>query len=157
MTTAAEKRVRVAKDVLLRIKSGQYRPATGNWLRAAGPFDPDAPAEEIQCECCALGAVLASAAICSKRGTLGKVFDESEDLGGHLADREHTRLSGLFSTRQAVMIEQAFEGPFGYFCDEEFPMNLNSLAFFGKYEEDPQARLAAIMQNIIDNGGKFVP
>jgi hypothetical protein len=158
LTAAAEKRVRVAKDVLARIQAGQIKADTGNWLRVPIGANLDAAPGEVTCECCALGAILFSAATSSKRGTLGMLLGESDDLGGDILDGRKTRLSGLFSRKQAMLIEQAYEGPFGYFgTEEDLPQTHLAMDFYEKHRDDNSERLCAIMQNIIDHGGRFEP
>jgi hypothetical protein len=62
-----------------------------------------------------------------------------------------SRLSQYFTHDQLLLIEAAFEGwRVADYCSEQV------CDFYDKHP-DPKERLRAIMQNVIDNNGEFIP
>lgn len=140
------KRVEIAKDVLSQIAAERIVACPGQYI------DTDA-----RCQVCALGSmfrVLVDDAAFE--------VTKTKNVSKQLADIREVLLDH-FSSEQLGLIECAFEGAVGYINVDDYedtddlPAEVESaLAYADKYE-DPQDRLVAIMQNIVDNDGMFVP
>lgn len=65
-------------------------------------------------------------------------------------------LHRYFTSRQLALIEFTFENGEGYYKDGDVTNVEAATAFHAKYEDDAE-RMAAIMQNIVDNNGTFRP
>lgn len=156
----AEKRVALAKDAIRQIKANILFPKGGNYTRIIrsglwseefmqSSFQDRLVNKEIECECCAKGAL-----ICSFVG-----FENEAsviDIGSINEEQIRDKLKGVFSPRQLHMIEFAFEGrEIMYFVySSEIGRRLGS--YFDHYD-DPSERLIAILENIIKNKGTFKP
>lgn len=62
----------------------------------------------------------------------------------------------IFGVENAREIEVAFEQGAGWYSYHDLE-DFEDAGDFGKYFKDDKARLAAIMQNIIDHDGHFIP
>jgi hypothetical protein len=86
---------------------------------------------------------------------------QAEDLG-EMIDNEEEISNGMdkfFSTKQLMLIEHYFENAQGYFRDNEVSLNIpeeHCNAFHNQYLDDDD-RMIAIMENIVNNKGTFVP
>jgi hypothetical protein len=154
--TKAEKRVLIAKDVLNQIKNKKYIPKTGLWvsrifsnlkeLKGYDSIQPSLMAPSLECNCCALGAMMVSCiryrGQTTKRDVLQGAFQGDTLLAGC---GNSSGLQDLFSRTQMTEIEACFEGR-GY----------HGLRFYKLFNED-EDRLVAICKNIIKNKGKFIP
>jgi hypothetical protein len=129
--TDAEKRVAIARDVLARIDAGLLVPSgcayTHDSIKGSGKDYFNSN----QCSVCAKGALL-----CSWIGNFNKY--NIEDIRGRGTVKE---LRDLFGDETLKLIEIYFEGW--------------SLPDTGKKVD--RMTLTQIMQNIIDNGGEFIP
>lgn len=154
--TAPQKRVAIAKDVLLSIKTGIVIPTCGNYFSLTKKLDGKTLQEglcdvnsPISCKVCGMGAVFVS------KVKLGNTFEMD---GSYVSDDEMTEnLEGIFSTKQLRLIEHAFEGfhaGFANITDTEETKCENKFRY--KYSE-PSERMQAIMKNIIKNNGTFKP
>lgn len=177
--SAQERRILVCKDVISRIKSGQFQPETGKFasLTIQDKEDKDSVQACViskePCECCALGGMLLSTISYKNRVTIKDWVNVS--YGGHLESPNEFNYFGIaqvFTKAQLKKIEQAFEGFSGLYgptsevdfcCDEDEVKACNApkeekaiMSFYLKYT-DPKARMIAIMNNIIRNNGLFLP
>ena len=183
--TPARKRVIIAKDVLrwlataklvpaglsgaslyLRIiPRGRAEVARTNWVPPLDDYEVTEHGGVVNgdsCVACGIGALVATAAergACSLRGPNDYLWNEDE-----VPESIRSALSGLFDADQLDKIEWAFEGGVGLGAaltyghlrglSEEARTRCESFALRYPYK---QARLVAIMNNIIDNKGQFVP
>jgi hypothetical protein len=169
----AKRRVLIAADVIAQIKKKKLIPACGGWAQPIGKhgtmgylemeFSENASVrqlflgDEIKCECCALGAVFMSCTLYNNKTTASD-FDSETFFMDEIIDSRRTfknQLTQVFSRAQLRLIECAFEGANGAFTPAEKDQDAveNWVARF----PDSQKRLIAIMQNIIDNDGTFIP
>jgi len=153
--TAAQKRVEIAKDVLLRIKKKMVSPTVGQFFTnlddVIGGLDwKDSVQEAInnsQCEVCAKGAL-----VCSWVGNFNRV--KKKDVVGFDIDLRYEdsfpkSLVKLFGRDMLDCIENNFEGmDYGWASKEASKRGIHP-----KY----CGNLAAIMKNIIKNNGTFIP
>ena len=118
------------------------------------------------CKVCALGGLFMSCTLYNNKTKLDACgyYGEASDLGEFI-DRSEPISNGLdkfFSQSQLKLIEEAFEGGFGYFGDGCYTYNRfedNNRQYYtyaDKYPEDDD-RMIAIMNNIVKNNGTFVP
>lgn len=145
-----KKRVAVAKDVLLQLKTGRVI-AMHNDYGSMGGLQVDANLQEFlvknpdyQCECCAKGAaVLAKARL-------------GNDVYGQPVNQPHAISSEIFGSDLADILEHLFE----YWDFEEWQIPRQRIDALSEYRdslpEDPADRMRAIYQNIITNRGHFV-
>lgn len=159
----------VAKDVLAAISAGRFRveqgayvdtdvpgtsgtsgdsePLRENLRRAALRVDAyDSPKDE--CRVCALGACFVAMI---DRGTIVRDdtwFDDRDDL--------YRELQYIFTPEEFDLIEEAFELG-SVRTDISDSLKARRARNFGRRRKDPVQRLEAIMQNIVDNGGEFIP
>lgn len=155
--TPAGKRVIIAQDVISWLKIGKIRARTGVYLDPSvpvyaddgtvshyedGALDP-ARVDGGKCTACALGSVFA----CTVERTGGRVGFWSN----YRQSQQTAVLEPFFEVRQLRLIESAFER-------EDFCNDADEAVHFGQVVAGGYAaRIASIMQNIIDNGGTFVP
>lgn len=155
----------VAKDVLAAISAGRFRveqgayvdtdvpgtsgdgePLRENLRRAALRAQDYSPKDE--CRVCALGACFIAMI---DRGTIVRDdtwFDNRYDLYEELQD--------IFTPEEFDLIEEAFELG-GVHTDIHDTLPARRTRNFGRRRKDPVQRLEAIMQNIVDNRGEFIP
>lgn len=148
--TPAERRVAIMRNVQEQVQSGAIKPINGIFLTAphAGVLS-SAPTLQsrvdslTECRACARGSIFVSAAQLFDRLPQGKRSLINLSGADHLVD------DGTFTWQLLLDIESAFE------CwGVQEP---GSPRAFGEQFEDIVERLLAIAQNIIDNGGEFVP
>jgi hypothetical protein len=176
--TPAEKRVLIAQDVISQIKAKRFKPKSGVWVQIVDAkntrdieiddefsFNKDASVRELflekkipACECCALGALFMSCTLYNNQTTVQNFVDEVQfDFEENVEVGKFTNgLTRFFSRPQLKLIETAFEGGYGAFRSP----SAKTMAHLVRWEEklpDDQKRLVAIMNNIIDNKGTFVP
>lgn len=154
------RRIRVAEDTITTIEAKMTVPQAGCFLYSfsSGASFANRPAgvihnleSGIHCQACAIGSMAVAACQRFNGHTSGDLEDSAyEDL--------RTALEGVFFRKQLMMIECAFERTgapakgYGYKWEDG-----DMATLFGKQHPDPYDRLLAIMQNIIDNDGTFVP
>jgi hypothetical protein len=151
--SAADKRVAIAKDVLLHLAAEKILAERGTYLQVEltgeTPLSPDDQVGDViaaraeECIVCALGAMVVSTAKIADKLSLGQgcSIDSWEGrnsfaVGGLTCYRY---LEGYFDGQQLRAIEAAFE------CGD------------GNFDGDAEVVLRNIMQNIVDHGGGFVP
>lgn len=146
----------IAQDVIAQVLRGDVLPVRGSYVSLDH--------ENVVCEVCAIGGMWMSRFACGDE-------DDPNDVEPSYMRRK-LRESADFSRLQLAMIESAFEGAaMGWELEagEGYP-DLDSAAefFWAKHDpecdlgegEDPElerACILAIMQNIVDNSGEFVP
>jgi hypothetical protein len=165
----AEKRVAIAHDVIEQLRLEKIYATQGTYLNApAGNAVLESNAAETfgsaACQACAIGSLLACAIGAQDSVTLSDVNAivglRSIEMAGSDAFRY---LERYFDKEQMVMIETAFEGDL--ISDDVFEISRQSehecVDFHDYYRDedgvDETRLLTAIMQNIINNNGTFVP
>jgi hypothetical protein len=190
----AQKRVMIASDVITRINSKQYEPTSGTWVdfnytgedsNYNSELDDWEDKEnisaqkafignELTCECCALGGLMASCVVFKNNVTVDDDLQFDEIYKGNAKDV--IGIKGIFQKTQLQLIEIAFEVGEGYFYaayeenydtdKEAFVKDKNvtvskDLAMkavkFGNRYSNSKSRMLAIMKNIVKNKGQFVP
>jgi hypothetical protein len=161
----AERRVLIAEDVLKQIEVGAYRPLKGFYINDFTVTRVNTRTKSIQklfddieCQCCALGACLLSTTKYKNKLVVDDVIELRSKSGAWKL------LKDVFTSKQLLMIEYAFEGRFGgdrvgedCFKDElSFPEEKECVEF-GRNYVNSRPRLIAIMKNIIENKGEFIP
>jgi hypothetical protein len=154
--TPAERRVAIARDVLAQLEThklsnvdcGSY--IGGDVLSLLGLdafFDlrDHADAVAANCKICARGALMISKARLADAVRVYS-FNGRIDVGSNQTD---AALEDAFTESQLDGIEAAFE----QWHDDQNPRP----AEFGDRFDDHAERLAAIMANIVANGGTFIP
>lgn len=156
----AEKRVIIAKDVLAQVAMKKLVPANGHWLRGYESSDLSkqldvAIREADSCSACAAGAIFACAVMRKDDITISRAGglpgDEVDPPGIVDSDPIWSYLRNIFPTGMLDAIETAFErgGGATYHSYEA--------AHFAPRAKSPKARMVAIMNNIIENKGDFIP
>lgn len=139
--TAAQKRVAIAKDVLLQIKAKKYLTGNGYLYVVRGEHVTKLSKDNLSsikaCHVCAIGAAAVSC--------IRKFNKHSIDLRLSGSDRLMPTLLDWFSREQIELIEGCFEGH-----------SLVSGDYFRRYKTRKN-RMVAIFKNIIANNGTFKP
>jgi hypothetical protein len=173
-----EQRVEIAADVLEWISTKRLVPRAGTYIMVYdGPVAPEnrlctTDVEDINgysCTACALGGVFALTSF-----RTGLSIGAAAKGGSPINDEMHEQLSPYFDRDQLALIECAFEQSEGFDYDLTISLEearkardfgvgvagaLNFYKFQGpEWDRERDARvMRAIMQNIIDNGGTFIP
>ena len=166
--TKAQKRVMIAQDVLAQLKTKRYVAESGCWVQPN--YYPDwkqlsdkdsvqelFAAKKIEsCNVCALGGLFMSCTNFNNNTLLEDLYDVSGDLGNLIDEEEQlsNKLNKIFSTNQLKLIEMYFEANGGYFREDDEDDRIG--VFYNKNSSDKK-RLQLIMENIVENGGAFVP
>lgn len=148
--TKKEQRISIAEDVLRSLAAGKLRP---NHLYFYRNFNFVTNTYSNLCDTCALGACLVG---------MVHLKDEPLPLPGWGTELIKTELTKIFSHKQLVLIECAYEGytragGIAYRDDRDAPSEdqiKRGRKFFERYDDDTR-RMRAIMENIIRNGGQF--
>lgn len=160
--TPEEKRVIIAKDVLAQLAIGKIKATPGEYLGLTSEtYDAleDKPNAELcdifkgvkSCGACALGSIFVSAVIFQDQLKAREAsLDDSWFMRSYLDD------NGLFSKRQLIMIENAFECSTIKPILDDYETEMKCLQF-NNVNMSGRKRLERIMKNIIDNNGTFVP
>lgn len=176
--TAAGKRARVARDVIARLDAeeifagrGYGKVLTAEQIPLEGDLQDILSAEGSQCEACALGCMFLADVISrdrmSVRKSIGWDSEQFDDFDPEIKqislddDTIRARLGAFFGVRQLAMIESAYEmldfrnsnGGHHATSYEDIEAAIEFGSNFSKDED----RLRAIMQNIVDHRGNFVP
>lgn len=178
--TAAQKRILIAKDVIEQIRAKRFTATEGIYIAIYNKndefFDGDESEKSAQkeilnnanrCECCAIGSVVASCILFNN-----EVDVESANNMG-FGDRyssgfpaqhpfKKSGLSKIFTVGQLMLMEAVFERHgVSDFCDNQnmsFDAAHNLLDRWERPKYNtPKKRLIGIMENIIENEGKFIP
>lgn len=177
--TAAEQRVIIARDVLEWVRVRKLEPWSGTYLSVketetveGDGREPTLPLGSVStvnggsCYACGLGALFA---LTVERGPF-EVRDVCSG-GGSISEGMRHKLAPYFSPEQLTLIECAFERSTGFsYEDENLPYaeRLDAAGFGRRVEAASSGCLEegdsvdrrvmrAIMQNIIDNNGTFIP
>lgn len=163
--TKAEKRMAIAEDALKWLSLGKIGAISGNYFdspevntelekltgRKTLDLQEILEKEGTTCEVCAKGALFAADVLRRDNFRMGinNIYIGSLTIEQKLAD--------IFDPLQLHLIEAAYEGVVVY-GENEMPEILikKSRAFYGKYSTS-EARMIAIMKNIIKNKGEFKP
>ncbi len=171
MSTRAEQRVAIAKDVIKQIKLGKIVLGGGYWdlgyydaSKSVYPnitrkVEATLPLKKTVCHVCAMGAVFASKVL--KKGST--LLNEQVNDQAIIDD-----LEGIFSARQLRLIETAYEGGYCGNGTVEDKITTRSLQraedFYTTHNVDEDyspehrgKRMVAIMKNVISNEGTFRP
>lgn len=166
----AKGRVAVAQDVLKLLKAKKVKARTGSYLGiSTSDYEATSKCKDLRgvlrkiksCEACALGSMLVSVVRKDNDFPMtGDTFCDWLSGGGKILDDEERmrkRLGELFSPEQLALIECAFERRDQFATDDSVPSEIGDAVDFGHGYDTATDRLKAIMQNIIDNKGQFVP
>jgi hypothetical protein len=153
------KRFVAAKKVYLRINQIDILATRGNSNNLQAFLTGLSMPEKDDCKACAVGGTFLS--ICRLDSEYENPIKEEPE---HVIKKMKLFLAKYFSLRQIGLIESAFETSAHNFnhevnISESAPKHLLEAAenFGLRYEYDSEQRLIAIMQNIIDNNGCFIP
>lgn len=163
-----KQRVRIAKDVIVQLKDGRLRSWRGQYFSPSdlsrwGSVDRStqlhvAFEEQPGCRVCALGATFVCAV---KRANALRLSDGT--INGGASDTQRfmrSYLGSWFSVEQLGLIEVAFEGTPRFAADgTDEDLVSAATAFYRMHWRDDSSMptMVAIMENIIRNGGRFVP
>ena len=171
VASPAEKRITIAKDVIVRINAKNLVAKRGSFLNVrsysgdAGDsvsfkdlLNTELSDEEISdndqsCRVCAKGSLF-----CSIIGRVNKVtIDQvrNEPFGNNFDDIGHQKLAEYFSKEQIDLIECAFEDT-SYLSIVNEEAAQEAYEFGAKYT-NPTDRLIGICENIIAHQGTFIP
>lgn len=163
--TKEEKKVAIAKDVLLQLKNKKYVAKTGDYVdfdywETISAVDYDLNIQQHfdvikNCKVCALG----SAALSCIKYSNNSSFEDAR----RNTNKFWNQLLKVFTKKELVIIEYAFEGFAHKACGRSVNWNidisdniLNKTCNFYYKHSNNDNRLKAIMKNIIKNEGKFV-
>jgi hypothetical protein len=175
--TPKNKRIAIAKDVLTQLAAKKLRAAHGIYLEVVA--DGEFTAEEMlrkPCTVCALGGLFVA---CTNKvpseinsDELGLSTDNydgfTETVLNGDSDSMKPRMQAYFTREQLRLIEHAFEKRVIETVDENndeytelelaeyWEKNSRAMKFKPKVVS-PNNRLKAIMENVIENNGTFVP
>ena len=161
-----EQRVAIAKDVIKHLNTGKIKATVGTYFENSfidkhlyKLSDENKNVElqtllekdDVKCKVCALGGMFVVDVLNNDHLLVGK---KERDIDSYL---ERKRLKKYFSTSQLSLIENSFEkmnivDP----TSNNWSVNYDGVEF-GKKFKSPKDRLIAIMQNVIDNKGTFIP
>lgn len=152
---ANKRRVKLAKDVLKHLRGivtatkGTYFLVNGISVNYRGQADE--VVKENGCKVCALGALFVADVMIRDNMTVAN----ASSGGGSIIKN---RLKRHFGSEQLTLIESAFEvmkmeseGRAGKL------LKINNAIKFGFRYKSPKGRMTAIMNNIIENKGEFIP
>lgn len=142
-----DKAVALAKDVLkwlkyMNIRAGQYFEEIDIDQLNKGAKQKSRVKILKNCEVCALGACVVS----------GFNLDGNSILDEYVVETNLHKIRNIFGVDESNEIEGAFERAEAW--EGTFIPDAEA---FGKTFKDNKARLAAIMQNIVDHDGYFIP
>lgn len=174
----AQKRVRIAKDVIEHIKAGFLKPANSGYLTLSRAVEKEftkdlyrgdystleedkAPAKPLHqlfqksesCTVCGIGGVFVAAVVRADKCTVDDMGSVDND------DYMREYLGAWFDIDQLGLIESAFEYDPSFGQRYEMSNNddtCHAAAGFGYAFKNPSQRLLAIMENIVENDGQFV-
>lgn len=184
--TKAEMRVAVCKDVLARIRAKKIGVKHGRYLQLKGgqmlaelmgdnkSCDLQELVPVMKCNVCAKGALFLSAVDkyddCELRRENSAIYGDSITVNNIHSynnsieyDAMQPTLNKLFSEAQLTMIEEAFEAKrpnyvyVNYLDGAVPPPNVKAAYEWGLKQPRGEARMVAIMKNVIKNGGEFKP
>lgn len=170
----AEKQIEILKDVLKHIKAGRIIGDTDNVLAipANCTFNPDlkkylknVSKEKKICKVCQRGALLFASVwkdnnlVIQEDEYYQNIFNNSfniiNNITGKIGFNRIKYLNNLFSVKQQMLMERAFEGNYhGNKLNEEQLSKCDT--FYSLYPNSTE-RIVAIVKNAIKNNGTFKP
>lgn len=160
----AERRVLIAKDIIARLNSNQYRAEHYIYSRigssGAADFQEGDQVQQClvdgsaQCACCARGALFFSHILFKNKVSIRDIKLSNYDASN---DSDRAGLDRVFSRAQQFLIEAAFEGwDKGDAEGDNNPYGSDRTVAFHHRYGSAERRLHAIATNIIDNKGTFI-
>jgi hypothetical protein len=163
----AEKRVEIAKDILLSIEKKVIIPKQMEYLTF--PMYVEKSKETSlqcllelgkvkSCRACALGSTFISLIKFENKFNVGDNLDFDRDLfddNTNIPGGSRKRLLKYFSVYQLGLIEGCFEMRNSYFMDSTPDGIQEKVLNFGNSFKNPKQRLIGIMTNIVENKGTF--
>lgn len=168
----SEQRIAIAKDVLAQLKLGFYKADAGTYceiIKLKNDIE-DAPEkldkvfvalkkQGASCEVCGIGSCFVSLV------NLGDKAKTDDFLSSMVEDRDsiddssmRILLRKVFAPRQLSLIETAFErDEFNDAKDNAGYEHVQKAKQFGQRYSSDKGRLTAIMNNIVENKGTFIP
>lgn len=162
-----EQRVAIAKDVIKQLDANIIKAINGAYLLdsetdmrswgflSSGAMGPVKVSPGEPCQACALGSLF----VCAVEREEGADYRGIPIKASTAQPLIHENLAPYFDKLQLGMIEAAFERSSRYVT--EYDPDNQRLGYecvdFGDEYADPDTRMRAIMQNIIDNEGEFKP
>lgn len=159
------KAIEIAKDVLANLDGLNVR--RGSFLRPREVYEADKTASKYmrlkryvsrlvfakkECKVCALGAIyLSSFNLPEFKG------QSPANITGSETDRNVIECAKSIFGTDAAEIETAFELGAGWGAGRLGYQAIQNAGRFGQRFHDAKLRLRAIMQNVIDNDGNFIP
>ena len=164
--TKPQQRVAIAKDVIARIKTKQFKPEADTFIRGLNGNDDDMSVEQlvnkehVECDVCAKGGLFLSLI-----GFVNnfKIEDFAQGtwggVDGHdnaaLNSKAMRKLQKIFSETQLALIESAFEGMrLDYNIGITNDQFKKCKSIYKRFKSDKN-RLIHICENIIKNKGTF--
>jgi hypothetical protein len=166
--TPAQKRVLIARDALTLLEGARILPTSGNYITRVRPLvSPDVQLQEViktnwlayehSCSACALGMTLIAACLRFNDLTVGELYDDGSRVS-RAPVVEY--LKRFFDADQLDLIEIAFEEgdvPTVLESTKLTPNEVMDAIVFGERFEGWREVMRAILNNIIQNEGVFVP
>lgn len=161
-----ERAVAIAQDVIaqldiqfIRASKGIYYDASRSIRVEEGGLDTafeNMKKEGRQCDVCAIGACFISMILLGDEVQVKDLtqFEDETEIHGMDSTTMRKHLMKAFPIDNIHLIESAFE--MSVWGNQETPEML-SATLFGVKCTSPNSRLRAIMQNIIENNGTFIP
>lgn len=157
----AQKRVAVAADVIAQLEARTIEAGWSYFVTYVGNFPPgdlrksflEAADDMRPCEVCALGALFYS------QVSLGNGVTLSRSFACFTRDHLTRKLEQIFEESQLDLIEAAFEknATVASVNKHPTPPNTGRAVAFGAMHKLRHERMIAIMKNIVENDGTFVP
>ena len=160
-------RITIAKDVLELLETEKVIAQSGTYMELDSDIEekywddwtaaPEAPVQLHEliersetCEVCGIGACFVAAVRRNDQV-------EASDMNAASDDRfMRSYLRNWFTKDQIELIEAAFEESGGFYKGPTRRLGERASNFGKRYDSDEE-RMRAIFQNIVDNGGTFVP
>ena len=156
------KKVALAKDVIAQVEQKRINSTAGVYCRSTDSTGGNKPLKQFgsdegdYCTCCAKGALFVSHFnLGDSENWKYKSLDLAEyefvgyEIRGPMAD--------IFSEDEWDLIEASFERSPDYASYEADKDLVEAAVNFGQRHADDEDRMIAIMENIIENNGKFCP
>ena len=172
--TKPEKRIAIANDVLMRLRTGKFKAEAGEYISIDSDFSDMERAQKVikaketTCTVCAKGALFCSDVALENKLTLDELKNETGVSTTNYGNPKNKQLLAIFSVQQLDLIECAFETSNCSRANLLSTEQINKAIEFGnKYQPEDdwgddvrksdKDRLQAICKNIIKNNGTFKP
>lgn len=160
-------RITIAKDVLELLETEKVIAQSGTYMELDSDIEekywddwstaPEAPVQLHEliersetCEVCGIGACFVAAVRRNDQVEASDMSGASDD------DFMRSYLESWFTKDQIELIEAAFEESSRFYKGPSRKLGQRASDFGKRYDSDEE-RMRAIFQNIVDNGGTFVP